>query len=55
MLYYKDWGQNPRSFFTLGGYMKHIIKRIVRFTKEKKGKKKSKSEEPKEELSLIHI
>ena len=27
--------------------MKHIIKRIIRFTKEKKGKKKTKTEEPK--------
>ena len=31
--------------------MKHIIERIVRFAKEKKGKKKTKQEEPQKEVS----
>ena len=30
--------------------MKHIIERIIRFAKEKKGKKKSKVEEPEKEV-----
>ena len=31
--------------------MKHIIERILRFAKEKKGKKKSKAEEPEQEVT----
>ena len=33
--------------------MKHIIERIVRFAKEKKGKKKQKAEEPEQETKQV--